>query len=75
MVDPIGQTIKLDGDNYTVIGVLTKQGSSMGNNIDNMILIPITTAQYFDEDTSINNVYIKVKDEEKIDMMEVINFK
>lgn len=39
----------------------------MGNNIDNMILIPITTAQYFDEDTSINNVYVKVKDEEKID--------
>lgn len=72
MVDPIGQTIKLDGDNYTVIGVLTKQGSSMGNNIDNMILIPITAAQYFDEDTSINNVYIKVKDEEKIDMMEVL---
>lgn len=40
----------------------------MGNNIDNMIFIPITTAQYFDEDTSINNVYIKVKDEEKIDI-------
>lgn len=67
LVDPIGQTIKLDGDNYTVIGVLTEQGSSMGNNIDSMIIIPITTAKYFDEDTSINNVYVKVDDESKIE--------
>lgn len=72
LVSPIGQTIKLDGDNYTVIGVLTEQGSSMGNNIDNMILIPITTAQYFDEDTGINSVYVKVKDEDKIEMTETL---
>lgn len=68
LIDPIGQTIKLDGDNYTVIGILTEQGTSMGNNIDDMIIIPLTAAQYFDEDTSINNVYVKVKDEEKIDI-------
>lgn len=68
LVDPIGQTIKLDGDNYTVIGILTEQGSSMGNNIDSMIMIPLTTAKFFDEDTNINNVYIKVEDEGKIDI-------
>ena len=67
LVDPAGETIKLDGDNYTVIGVLTEQGSSMGNNIDNLIVIPLTTAKYFDEDTNINNLYIKVKDENSID--------
>ena len=39
----------------------------MGNNIDSMIIIPITTAKYFDEDTSINNVYVKVDDESKIE--------
>lgn len=39
----------------------------MGNNIDSMIIIPLTTAKYFDEDTNINNVYIKVEDENKID--------
>lgn len=72
LVSPIGQTIKLDGDNYTVIGILTEQGSSMGNNIDNMIIIPITTAQYFDEDTGINSVYVKVNDEEKIEMTETL---
>lgn len=67
LVDPIGQTIKLNGDNYTVVGLLAEQGSSMGTNIDSMIIIPLTTAKYFDEDTNINNVYIKVKDENQID--------
>lgn len=68
LVDPVGQTIKLDGDNYTVIGVLTEQGSTMGNNVDSMIMIPITTAKYFDENTNINNVYVKVEDELRIEM-------
>ena len=68
LTEPVGQTVKLDGDKYTVIGVLTEQGSSMGNNVDNMLLIPLTTATYFDEDTTVSDVYIKVEDEDKIDM-------
>lgn len=68
LVDPIGQKIKLDGDNYTVVGILTEQGSSMGNNIDSMIVIPLTTVKYFDEDTSINNVYLKVENEDLIEI-------
>ena len=67
LVEPVGQNIKLDGDNYTVVGILSEQGSSMGTNIDSMIVIPLTAAKYFDEDTSINNVYIKVEDENKIE--------
>ena len=66
LTDPIGQTVKLDGDSFTVIGVLAEQGSSMGTDIDNIILIPLTTAKYFDEDTSVSTVYVKVEDEGKI---------
>jgi len=68
LADPIGQKIKLDGDNYTVIGVLTSQGSSMGTNIDSMILIPLTTASYFGEDTTITNLYAKMESEELTDV-------
>lgn len=67
LVNPIGESIKLDGDNYTVIGVLTAQGSSMGNNIDDLIIIPLTTAKYFGEETTINNIYMKVENENSID--------
>lgn len=65
--NPVGQSIKIDGDNYTVIGVLTQQGSSMGSNVDETIIIPFTTAKYLGSDTTINNLYIKVSDENKID--------
>ena len=65
--DPVGQSLKIDGDSYTVIGVLTAVGSSMGNNIDEMIIIPFTTAKHLGEDTTINNLYIKVEDDDEID--------
>lgn len=65
--NPIGQSIKINGDNYTVIGVITAVGSSMGSNIDDMIIIPFTTAKYLGSDTSINSLYIKVQDENKIE--------
>ena len=66
--EPVGEKIKIDGDNYTVIGLLEEQGTSMGNNIDEMVLIPLTTAKYLGEDTKITNLYVKVEDEEKINM-------
>jgi len=65
--NPIGQSIKIDGDNYSVVGVLTAVGSSMGSNIDDMMIIPFTTMKYLGEDTSISNLYIKVSDDKIID--------
>ena len=72
LIDPIGQKIKIDGDNYTVIGTLQEQGSSMGNDMDSTILIPLTTASYLGTDTSINNVYVKVKEESSIDTTSIL---
>ena len=65
--DPVGEKVKIDGDNYTVIGVLTAMGSSMGTNVDEMMIIPFTTAKYLGSDTSISDLYIKVSDEDLID--------
>ena len=65
--NPVGQSLKIDGDNYTVIGVLTAQGSSFGNNIDEIIIIPFTTAKYLGSDTSINDLYVKVSNDKYID--------
>lgn len=67
LTDPLGQTLKIDGDNYTVIGVLEEQGTSMGTNTDSMLLISLTTAKYLDTDTSITSLYAKVSNENKID--------
>ncbi len=41
--DPLGKEIRIDGQLYTVVGVGTKQGKTMGQSLDNYALIPITT--------------------------------
>lgn len=63
----VGNSVKIDGDNYTVIGILTATGSSMGNDIDSLVIVPFTTAKYLGADTTINNLYIKVDDENQIE--------
>jgi putative ABC transport system permease protein len=42
-VDPIGQSIRVDGRVYTVIGVFKKKGGALGGNQDNFVVVPITT--------------------------------
>lgn len=68
LANPLGENIKLNGDNYTVIGVLEEQGSSMGTDLDSIILIPLTSAKYLGSDTTINNMYIKVEEENRIEI-------
>jgi putative ABC transport system permease protein len=40
--DPIGNMIRVGGQNYTVIGIAAPKGSSLGQSQDAFVLIPIT---------------------------------
>ena len=40
--EPVGRLVRIDGQNYTVVGVLAEKGSSFGQSQDNVALIPIT---------------------------------
>ena len=45
-MDPIGKTIRIAGSPFKVIGVLTSKGqTSMGQDRDDTVLIPLSTAQ------------------------------
>jgi putative ABC transport system permease protein len=45
-IDPIGKIIKVNGQNFRVIGTLKPRGAdSFGNDQDNIITIPVTTVQ------------------------------
>ncbi|MDI6600355.1 MAG: ABC transporter permease [Thermoanaerobacteraceae bacterium] len=45
MLNPVGETIKIGGNNFTVVGLLKSKGSSMMGSQDDMVIVPITTAQ------------------------------
>jgi putative ABC transport system permease protein len=43
--DPIGQEIRVDGVPYTVIGVVERQGNTLGQSQDKFVAMPISTYQ------------------------------
>jgi len=43
--DPLGKEVIISGNRFEVIGLLAKKGSFLGNDQDNMLIIPISTYQ------------------------------
>ena len=43
----IGKTIRVSGQNFTVVGVTASKGGSGFTNQDNMIFVPLTAAQHY----------------------------
>ena len=44
--DPVGQNVRINRRQFAVVGVLESQGGSVLGNLDNQVLVPITTAYY-----------------------------
>lgn len=68
--DPIGEKIKIKGEVFRVIGVLENKGSTLFENPDDAVLVPLETAQkkllgY----NHLNQIRIKVDGEENIDLV------
>ncbi len=42
--DVVGETLLIDGQRFRIIGLLQEKGSFLGNNQDNLVLIPYTMA-------------------------------
>ncbi len=42
-IDPIGKEIRVDGNQYTVIGVGERKGKTLGQSQDNWVAVPLTT--------------------------------
>ncbi len=56
---PLGEEILLNGTKFKVVGILEESGSTMGGSNDDIIMIPIKTAQRFLQQSNIATVYIQ----------------
>jgi putative ABC transport system permease protein len=66
-VNPIGETIKVDGALYKVIGIFQKKGTALGGNQDNFMAIPLTS--YFVKYGKANksmNIMVKARSRELV---------
>ncbi|MDB5967503.1 MAG: ABC-type antimicrobial peptide transport system, permease component [Polaromonas sp.] len=57
--DPLGETITVNGQPYTIIGMGEKQGKTLGNSQDNYVILPITTMQRIFSSHRSNTIYVK----------------
>lgn len=61
-INPLGKSIKLKGNKLKVVGVFKKEGASIGQSMDKVVLIPINFAnRIYDLRTDRMNPFIMVK--------------
>ncbi len=66
--DPVGQKVLVNGDPYTVIGVLTASGGTGGQSNDDSVIVPFTTAQRLLGTTHIQQFYAQAQNSKVMDM-------
>ncbi|MGE7872890.1 ABC transporter permease [Bacillus paramycoides] len=67
--DPVGQSVKVNGTSYKVVGVLESVGSSLGTSGDNTIIVPLSTGQRLAATTNVGTTYVKVENEDMINFI------
>ncbi|MEW6523683.1 MAG: ABC transporter permease [Bacillota bacterium] len=59
--DPLGLEIRINGQPFTVVGVMEKKGSTLGTDNDNRVFLPISTAQRLFGTRWIQVMYLRVE--------------
>ena len=66
--NPVGKDIRIGGENFTVIGVLSKRGQMFGQSQDNIVIIPYSSLmKYFPYDLSSLQLTMTPKDPTKVE--------
>jgi putative ABC transport system permease protein len=66
--DPVGKTFTLDNTTYRILGVLEPKGTGQGENIDDKILIPYTSAQRIAEKKTVEEIWAKADSAQEADL-------
>ncbi len=66
-ISPIGQTVKLNGTQFKIVGTYKELGDSSENSSDNCVTIPYTTAMRFLKNKNITSFYFNAASEEVVD--------
>lgn len=66
-MSPIGEKIKINGENFTVIGVYETVGSTVSEYSDGNVTIPYTTAMRFIKNKNISTYYLEASTEDNVE--------
>lgn len=66
-MNPIGESIKLNGRPFKIVGVFEETGNSTESSADNAVTIPYTTAMRFLKNKNITTYYFSATTEESVE--------
>lgn len=66
-MNPVGETIKLNGTKFTIVGVYKETDDSTESSGDNKVSIPYTTAMRFLKNKTISTYYMLAASEDAVD--------
>lgn len=73
-IDPLGQTIKINGMVFTVVGVLQERANSQTSSDDDQVIIPVTVAQRLMKSGPIRNFSVQAATPEAVNtVMDKLN--
>jgi putative ABC transport system permease protein len=58
---PIGETITVSGHPFTVVGTLERKGSSMGQDQDDLVLVPVSVAQRMLGRNEVGSIFVQAR--------------
>jgi putative ABC transport system permease protein len=61
-VDPVGRDVRINGDLFTVVGVIAKKGRVLGQSFDTFVMMPITTFESMYGRRSTNTISVKMRE-------------
>ncbi len=64
---PIGEYILIQGTRYKVVGVLAEKGSTTTGSSDEVVMIPLTSAERLFKTKGVRTIYVQVETTEQID--------
>lgn len=69
--DAIGKTIRIKNIEFKIVGVTKSKGGSGFNNQDDMVYVPLSSAQrYFSGDSYVGNISVQAKDAESMSLVQ-----
>ncbi|AAK78301.1 putative ABC transport system permease protein [Clostridium acetobutylicum] len=65
--DVVGQTMNVNGVEFTIVGILNSTGSSIAGSNDDKIIVPLSTAERLTQTTQIKTFYAEAESQGTVD--------
>lgn len=65
--DPVGEYVLINGTRYKVVGLLAEKGSTTNGSNDEIVMIPLSSAERLFKSKGVRTIYVQVEDKDRLD--------